>query len=248
MEEDTIVEKKEDTSVEEETQFWGTNPNQILAPDSILQLFPTSSMTYNEKLNAISRLVILITIVFYFIFRSYRSFIMGALTLGAIWALHYSQNKNPNQKKKVRFQEGFTSDVVQDFLQSKGLSEALFEDSTSENPMQNVLMTDYDRASDKRPAPAAYTEEAQAKVLENTKAMIDSINPEQPKISNKLFRSLEDNLAFEQSMRPFYSNANTTIPNDQGAFADFCYGSMVSCKEGNPFACARQMAVRHTGA
>ena len=120
---------------------------------------------------------------------------MGALTLGAIWGLHYSQNKNPNQKKKVRFQEGFTSDVVQDFLRTKGLSEALFEDSTSENPMQNVLMTDYDRASDKRPAPAAYTEEAQAKVLENTKAMIDSINPEQPKISNKLFRSLEDLLS-----------------------------------------------------
>ena len=47
-------------------------------------------------------------------------------------------------------------------------------------------------------------------------------------------------------MRPFYSTANTTIPNDQGAFADFCYGSMVSCKEGNPFACTKQMASRHT--
>jgi hypothetical protein len=33
-----------------------------------------------------------------------------------------------------------------------------------------------------------------------------------------------------------------TIPNDQGAFAEFCYGSMISCKEGNNFACARNMS------
>jgi type III restriction enzyme len=46
-------------------------------------------------------------------------------------------------------------------------------------------------------------------------------------------------------MRPFYSNPGTTIPNDQGAFADFCYGSMISCKEGNAFACARNLS-RHT--
>jgi hypothetical protein len=67
------------------------------------------------------------------------------------------------------------------------------------------------------------------------------MNPEQPKISTKLFKSLEDNLAFEQSMRPFYSNPSTTIPNDQNAFAEFCYGSMVSCKEGNQLACTRNL-------
>ncbi len=241
MEEETVEEKRE---IDKEVPFWGTNPNSLLDPSAILQLFPISSMTYNEKLNAISRLVILFTILLYFIFRSYRSIIMGTLTLGAIYALHYTQ-KTP--KKKVHFKEGFeTSDVVQDFFAKRGLSDTLFAESTPENPLQNVMLPDYDRASDKKPAPASYTQEAQSKVLEHTKAMIDEINPEQPKISEKLYRSLEDNLAFEQSMRPFYSTANTTIPNDQGAFADFCYGSMVSCKEGNPFACARQMAVRHT--
>ena len=75
--------------------------------------------------------------------------------------------------------------------------------------------------------------------------MIDDAHPGQSKITDKLYQSLGDNLAFEQSMRPFYSTPSTTIPNDQGAFADFCYGSMVSCKEGNPFACARNLA-RHT--
>ena len=52
------------------------------------------------------------------------------------------------------------------------------------------------------------------------------------------------NFEFEQSLRPFHSTPSTTIPNDQGAFAEFCYGSMISCKEGNEFACARNHA-RH---
>ena len=253
METDSLIKEKEphmektDEYTEKKIEFWGTNPNALFDPSSILQLFPVADMSYEAKLNAISRLVILLTVVFYLIFRSYRSFFMGIITLGAIWALHYSQQKESKKKKKVRFQEGFeTSDVVKDFLEEHDISETLFSESTPENPLQNVMLTDYDSAGNKRPAAAAYTEEAQQKVLDHTKSMIDKMNPEQPKITNKLYRSLEDNLAFEQSMRPFYSTANTTIPNDQGAFADFCYGSMVSCKEGNPFACARNLASRHT--
>lgn len=253
METESLIKEKEphmektDEYTEKKIEFWGTNPNALFDPSSILQLFPVADMSYEAKLNAISRLVILLTVVFYLIFRSYRSFFMGIITLGAIWALHYSQQKESKKKKKVRFQEGFeTSDVVKDFLEEHDISETLFSESTPENPLQNVMLTDYDSAGNKRPAAAAYTEEAQQKVLDHTKSMIDKMNPEQPKITNKLYRSLEDNLAFEQSMRPFYSTASTTIPNDQGAFADFCYGSMVSCKEGNPFACARNLASRHT--
>jgi hypothetical protein len=40
-------------------------------------------------------------------------------------------------------------------------------------------------------------------------------------------------------MRQFHPVANTRIPNDQDAFAKFCYGEMKSCKEGDEFACGR---------
>ena len=39
-------------------------------------------------------------------------------------------------------------------------------------------------------------------------------------------------------MRNFYSMPSQ-IPNDQKAFADFCFGSMTSCKEGNTDACSK---------
>ena len=82
-------------------------------------------------------------------------------------------------------------------------------------------------------------------ILNQAKTAVQEANPDQPDIADKLFKDLGEQLMFEQSMRPFYSTANTTVPTDQQAFSDFCYGSMVSCKEGNQFACARNLA-RHT--
>jgi hypothetical protein len=46
---------------------------------------------------------------------------------------------------------------------------------------------------------------------------------------------------FDHSMRNFYTNPSTTIPNDQEGFANFCFGDMISAKEGNEFALARNM-------
>ena len=36
-----------------------------------------------------------------------------------------------------------------------------------------------------------------------------------------------------------FTGVTNGLANDQGAFAEFCYGSMISCKDGNLFACAR---------
>ena len=59
-------------------------------------------------------------------------------------------------------------------------------------------------------------------------------------INKKLFSEIGDDFAFDRSMRQWYSTPNTSVPNDQGGFAKFAYGSMISGKEGNPFALERQ--------
>ena len=40
-------------------------------------------------------------------------------------------------------------------------------------------------------------------------------------------------------MRNFHSMPNTTIPNGQKAFAEFCYGNMPSCKDGDNEQCSK---------
>ena len=106
-------------------------------------------------------------------------------------------------------------------------------------------MTDYDYNPHKKPAPPSFNVNVNDDILNQAKQNVIDCNPGQPDIADKLFRDLGDQLVFEQSMRPFYSTASTTIPNDQTSFAEFCYGSMISCKEGNKFACARNLS-RHT--
>jgi hypothetical protein len=222
--------------------FWGKNPNVLFDPKYIFELFPVSDMNYEQKLNAVTRTIIILSLLFYFFLRSLRVVIVGILTVCSIWLIYATQRKN----KKVHFSktEGFENNVADDFLKTKELPNNIFGESDEINPFQNVLLSDYDSPTNKKPAPASYTSHAQETILEQTKKMINKAHPEEPHITDKLFKSLGDKLEFEQSMRPFYSTPNTTIPNDQGAFADFCYGSMVSCKEGNPFACARNLA-RH---
>ena len=117
----------------------------------------------------------------------------------------------------------------------------IFDPPTSDNPLSNVLLSDYLENPQKKPAPPSYNENVSEDILINAKEMVKRANPGQPDISDKLFGDLGEDYQFERSMHSFYSMPSTTIPNDQGAFAEFCYGSMISCKEGNEFACARNL-------
>jgi hypothetical protein len=101
------------------------------------------------------------------------------------------------------------------------------------------MMSDYDYNPNKLPAPPMSNESVNDLITQNAKRLVQEANPGQPNIEQKLFKDLTEQLNFEQSMRQFHSTPATTIPNDQGSFAEFCYGSMISCKEGNLFACAR---------
>ena len=142
--------------------------------------------------------------------------------------------------------EGFSekTDEIQHTLNEviiddKKKQEIKFQAPTSLNPFSNILLLD---KTNKFPAPPIENIKVKDDILIQTKKMIQETNKTQPDIINKLYKDLDEELSFEQSLRPFYSTSSTTIPNDQGAFAEFCYGSMISCKEGNSFACARNLS------
>jgi hypothetical protein len=43
------------------TSFWGNQPEVLLNKNEMLELWPTPNMSYESKLNAITRLIILLT-------------------------------------------------------------------------------------------------------------------------------------------------------------------------------------------
>ena len=224
--------------------FWSENPNVILNTKYVFEFFPTENMSYRQKLNAISRLVIIMTIIGFGLYRSFRILIISAITLFSLHLIHSNYTKLHSNNTDL---EGFENPAI-DMLKGKNIptSPEIFDTPTKENPFSNVLINDYDYNPNKKPAPSISKPEIANTILSEAKAMVQKLNPGQPNIADKLFQDLGEQYVFEQSLRPFYSTASTTIPNDQSGFADFCYGSMISCKEGNLFACARNNATRST--
>ena len=242
-----------------EVLFWTDDPNILFSPKYVFEIFPVESMSHHQKLNSITRMIILLTLVGFLFVRNLRILWIGAVCLLAIFLLQYTQNKRVMVLGGGGAVEGFdgaledlgvdapAQAVINAFATddpSKIGKRAFFDTPKANNPYNNVLVTDIVDNPNKLPAPPAFYAETEKEILDKTKEAIQKMNPTFPNMTEKLFASLDDHFEFEQSARQFYSNPSTTIPNDQGAFAEFCYGEMISCKEGNMFACARD-APRH---
>jgi Family of unknown function (DUF5762) len=217
--------------------FWYQNPNILLHKDYITEFFPLSDMTFNQKLNALSRTIIFATIVTFAFTRSLGTLIASFITLLSVYAL-YTNNQKEGFDENNNDDDGFDNPAL-DYLKQNNIDipKHPFQNPSSKNPFGNALVAD---DVHRKPAPPIINKKTKNDILEQAKQLVKEANPGQPDITEKLFTNLNDELGFEQSLRPFHTNANSTIPNDQGAFAEFCYGSMNSCKSGNLFACAKQ--------
>ena len=214
----------------ETTTFWINNPAILFKQNQIKQIWPKQSMSRNEKINAITRLVIILTILGYFVTNSLNFFITGAITLGVIVLLYYAKSiKLDTNKDKIK--EAFTNPNVYNAVKSN------FTNPTDKNPLMNVLLPEIKDDPKRKMAAPAYNSEVEKQINNETEDFVVSNFNNDKQLKKKLFSTLGDSFEFEDfAQHNFYATPNTTIPNDQHGFAEFCYGSMVSGKEGNDFA------------
>lgn len=212
--------------------FWSKDPNILFQQPFLFEFFPVEKMTYNQKLNSITRAVIVLTVIGFIFDRSFKLLAVSLITILAIFLMHYAH---------TRSDESFIANGGNPIMMNDeiDIDPNMYQLPSSVNPLGNVLLPDYDYNPHKKPALPIQNAVIKNDILSQAKQMVADANPGQPDITDKLFHDLANEITFEQSMRQYYTTPNTTIPNDQGAFADFCYGSMISCKEGNQFACSR---------
>jgi hypothetical protein len=228
------------------TSFWLNNPSILLKQSDISELWPQPDMSMERKLNSITRLIVLLTLLGYLITRKDKFLITGVITLVVIVILYFIQNK---KEKDV---EGFTLGPDAFKLTKNNFIEPTNTNPTNTkptitNPAMNVLLTEIVDNPERKPAELAYEPSVNADINKQTIDMVKK-NFNDPNIDVRLFKDLGDSYVFDQSMRTWYATPNTQIPNDQGAFADFCYGDMISCRDetNNEEACARNMPPRWT--
>jgi len=104
----------------------------------------------------------------------------------------------------------------------------------------NVLLPEINGDPKRKRAAPAYNRAVEKQINNDTENFVVSNFDNDPQIKKKLFSTLGDSFEFEDfGQYNFYATANTRVPNDQKSFAEFCYGDMVSGKEGNDFALIR---------
>jgi hypothetical protein len=225
--------------------FWSNEPTILFNKDEIIKIYPTSNMSLDEQLNAISRMVILLCILGFLFTMNVNYLLICIITMAIIW-LFYKVYKNKSMENFNINQINVTSDKNNNqnkYITNPVTLETVLKNNyyptTKKNPMGNVLLTDIMDNPNKNPAPPSFNPDVYEDITRASKNTVQYLNPGIKNTNKQLFGDLAQNYEFDFSMRNFYSMPNTRVTNDQGAYAEYLYGNMPSCKDGNAFACVQ---------
>lgn len=236
------------------TPFWSKQPQILWDSQYLLEVWPLPDMNFEAKLNAISRLVIYISCIGYLFTFEFMYLFSGLLTLLFIFLI-YSFRNTPFIKNSL---EGFLSNgnshknkdnnkdknkaIVTGNGEQESIKEFMKDDfyhSDWKNPFGNVLLTEINGDPHRKAAPPAFNPDVYVDIDSSSKGMVQNLNKGIKNTNKQLFGDLWDKFTLDQCLRNFYSMPNSKVPNDQGAYADYLYGDMPSCKDGNAFACVK---------
>lgn len=207
--------------------FWFNNPKILFDKHHITELWPNKDLDYTSKLNAVTRLVLILAL-FGLVTGNYMKILIATAVTLVIIVMMYNSKKSDSIKKQLKekiIKEGFSNHKPIIEPRPKATQ------PTKNNPLMNVLLTDIKDNPNREAAQPSFNPEVESKINESA----GNVGPDP-----KLFTDLGDAISFEQSMQRFYTTANSRVANDQKAFAEFCYGNMPSCKSGDDVTCLKE--------
>lgn len=186
-------------------EFWIDNPKVLFQAKYIREIWIYPDMNQNQKLNALTRLIILLSLLGYICFNRTLFMVFGLILIVGIVILH----------TKTPMIEGMTGEN---------------EKINPVNPVHNVLITDYKDNPTMKPYHPEYTSKIENEINTSALSSIFLQNNDNKDI-HKGFANASDQLKFEQSMRPFHTNPVNTVDRvEYKDFLSFCFGELVSEK------------------
>ena len=213
-------------------QVWIEEPSVIFNNRYISEIWPTESMNYERKVNAITRMIIVTTMVGYILTLSTRIIIVGVISIFILFLSILYKKKYNNHLRLEPFETNTNQHNTPNKSELKKLT-THFSKSTENNPFSNVLLTDITDNSNKKAANPSYIKEINNDITDNIKKTVQKLNPDIKDTNSSLFGDLWNKFQLDRSNHSFYSTANTKVVNDQGSFAQYLYGNMPSSKEQN---------------
>lgn len=177
---------------------WFDDPQQLFRQDKIKEFWPNSSQTDSDRINATTRFIIYLTCIIYLMKRDIRVFVLAGMVISVLYVFH----KNEMIKYEAE-PEPMTADY-----------DTNCQLPSEDNPMANVLLSDYSEQPNRKPA--CYYPSVQGQV----KSLLDDTIPYDCGRSRCPLPKYQQNAAARQ----FVTAPVSTIPGAQTEFAEWCYG------------------------
>ena len=213
--------------------FWLYDMTVLLEKDRLLEIWPNQYYSLARKYNAITRLIIYLTILGYLLTKNMNILLSSFITIVVFVLLFNFQSKKEGMDVMKNQENNFKKTNFENIMTEK------YTFPTKKNPMMNVLLPEIKYNKNRKPAAPSYNTSILRNI--NKVAQDPELSDKLVKDNSKLYRDLGDNLTFEHTMRNFHTMPNTKIPNDQKKFAEFCYGNMGSCKDGDDIECSKNL-------
>ena len=193
--------------------FWTHNIELLFQP----VLIPTDYMTIDDKLNTLSRLIILICLIVSMILQDVKIILFMIILLLLIVIIYEYQNMNSINTDTFMNKKNIT------IIDNKTCTTP-----TKDNPFMNPILTDtVFNSQNNHDACPVFNEDIENK--------IDKIYDE------SMYRNADDIYDRSAGKRQFYTVPVNSIPNDQTTFANWLYNRGETCKENNGIKCYTNM-------
>ena len=155
-------------------QFWINEPTVLLNNQYITELWPSADMSYEQKMNAVTRLVILISFLGYLLSMKPRILVAGLLTIICVVILF--KMKKPKLTKDM-LTEGFVASSSQSSTSLPEIIKSDFKSGDKRNPFSNVLLTQINDDPERKSAPPAFNVDVDEDITKNIKKSVQMMNP-----------------------------------------------------------------------
>ena len=214
-----------------EETIWVKDFNVLFNKENMFKYIPLNSYSNYEKINSTMRFTLYLSILLSFIFKNLNYLFIFIICSIITYLMYINENKNEDLKIT---ENNSNYDKDPDIKKYKINHKKILRKCvlpTKENPFMNVLLTDNRK---RKPACKTYNNQKIKNLVED-------------KFSKGLYKDINSVYNNENSQREFYTTPNTSIPNRQAEFAQWCYGVPKTCKEGNGEQCVGNNMERLNG-
>ena len=174
-------------------------PKELFNKNEILNFWPVENQSAADRVNATTRFVVYATCILYLIRRDIRVFILGMTAVGVLYVMERSNMIKEGRVRPTKTTSEYSSQC---------------QVPTKDNPMGNVLMSDFNDRPDRPSACDVST------VNDDINSILFERIPYGPTRSRSSMPDVQRNAYARQ----FVTSPVSSIPGDQTEFAEWLYG------------------------